>query len=83
MRKKPVPLSLCLNPECMKNLRDNFKSMKASNRNHRVSFARIRLETASNPEDSSPHTARPRLEDSFATAPHGSGLLLSLGHYQH
>ena len=84
MRKKPVPLSLSLRlaQECMTNLRDKLESTKAYHRNHRVSFARIRLKTASNPKDLSPHTARPRLEHSFATVPHGFGLLLPLGRYQ-
>ena len=83
MRKKPVPLSLSLRlaQKCMTNLRDKLESPKASHRNHRDSFARIRLETASNPEDTSPHTASPRLECLIATAPHGFGLLLSLALY--
>ena len=84
MRKKPVPLSLSLRlaQECTTNIRDKLESMKASHWNHRVSFARIRLKTASNPEDTSPHTASPRLECLIATAPHGFGLLLSLGLYR-
>ena len=84
MRKKPVPLSLSLRlaQECKTNLRDKLESPKASDRNHRDSFTQIRLKTASNPKDTSPHTASPRLECLIATAPHGFGLLLSLGLYR-
>ena len=84
MRKKPVPLSLSLQiaQECMTNIRDKLVSTKASCRNHRDSFTGISGETASKPEDTLPHTASPRLECLIATATHGSGLLLSLGHYR-
>ena len=84
MRKKPVPLSVSLRlaQECMTNLRDKLESPKASCGNHRDPFLRISGETASNREDTPPHTASPRLECLIATAPHGFGLLFSLGFYR-
>ena len=66
----------------MMNLRDKLESPKASDRNHRDPFTQISGETASNWEDTLPHTASPRLACLIATATHGSGLLLSLGLYR-